>query len=369
MRSRFLTLGGLVFAGAFVLVACQIIAGIDDRTVWDGGASGDDAGDGGVDPCSQLAVPPAPLSTTSSPSDNVTIVAALSKIMLGNTANGPYYGFNLDRTCTCPDKDSCQRPASNPQPACDDEGGIDDYARRIFEELNAISFVDGGLISESTFNNALTQGFSGALIKVSQYNGQKDDAAVTVTVYASQGYAGFPTTHPAFDGGDVWTLDPGSANGQFSTTNAYVANYTLVATISFPIIVGSTYTQALTIQLNDGEIAAQLQMNGNNLVKMTGMLGGRWDPHAFLPSLQDVPDPLNDGGYLCGDAGTYQVLKKFICENVDVNISQSQDFQGICNAVSMGLGFEAVPALLGDAGPVLNPKQPCGPGWTDNCSP
>ncbi len=366
MRARFAFLMlGACGAAIAAATACQIIAGIDDRTVWDGGVAGD-GGDGGVDPCTELDVPPAPLATTSSPSDNVTFTAALSKIMLGATDGGPYYGFNLDKTCTCPSADSCQRPAPV-QTACDDEGGIDNYARRIFEELNEFS-PDGGLITAFTLNNALTLGVSGVLIQVSSYNGQKDDAAVVVTVYASQGYEGYPATHPAFDGGDRWTIDPGSASGQFSTSNAYVANYMLVASISFPIIIGSTYTQAITIQLNDGEIAAQLQMNGNELVQMTGQLGGRWDPHLFLPSLADVPDPDGDGGqYLCGTDLTYMLLKKIICENVDVNISQSQDGVGICNAVSMGLGFEAVPALLGDAGSTITPKQPCGSTWTDQC--
>jgi len=364
MRSRLLWFG---LIGVACASACQIIAGIGDRSVWDGGVTTSDAGgDGALDPCSMVAVPPAPDESTSSPSDAVTFTAALSKIMLGTTDAGPFYGFNLDRTCTCPAKDSCQRPPSS-SPACDDEGGIDNYARRIFEQLNQFA-PDGGFITEGTFNNALTQGFSGALIQVANYNGEANDADVTVTVYASQGFEGYPATHPAFDGGDSWIIDPSSASGQFSTTNAYVANFVLVATLDgFPIEVGSTYTQAVTIQLNSGTILATLQMNGHELKSMTGMLGGRWDPSKFLPSLQDVPDPVADGSFLCGSDLTYQVIKTIICENVDVNLSPSNDGTGVCNAVSMGLGFEAVPALLGPTGPTLTPKTPCDAGWKDQC--
>ncbi len=347
------------------LGACQLIAGIDDRTVWDGGVSSEGGGDAGVDPCTAPDVPPAPPLSTSSSSDAVTITAALSQIMLGETDGGPFYGFNLDKTCTCPSKDSCQRPASQPT-ACDDPNGVDDYARRIFEQINSLS-PDGGLINESTFNSALTKGLSGALIQVSGYNGQKDDGEVTVTVYASQGFEGYPTSKPALDGGDRWVIDPSSSSGQFSTTNAYVANYTLVASLGFPITVGSTYSQSVTIQLDNGLIRADLQMSGNALVKMTGVLGGRWDPAKFLPSLQDVPDPVQSGSYLCGPDFTYQLLKTIICDNVDVNDSPANDGTGVCNAVSMGLAFEAVPAKLGDAGSVITPTQPCGAGWKDQC--
>ena len=256
-------------------------------------------------------------------------------------------------------------PTKQPS-ACDDPNGVDDYARRIFEEINSIA-CDAGLINEATFNNALTQGLSGVLIEVSSYNGQKDDGEVTVTVYGSQGFDGFPTTHPALDGGDHWVLDPSSATGQFSTTNAYVSNFTLVASLTFPIVVGSTYTQSVTIQLDNGLIRADLQMNGNTLTKMTGVLGGRWDPAKFLPSLQAVPDPLSAGSYLCGNDFTYAFLKQTICDNVDLNISPSQDGQGICNAVSMGAAFEAVPAVLGKTGAVIDAAAPCGANYKDQC--
>ena len=65
----------------------------------------------------------------------------------------------------------------------------------------------------------------------------------------------------------------------------------------------------MTIQLDDGRhLARSSTSRDGKITVINGTLGGRWDPAKFLPSLQDIPDPLNDGGYLCGDAGlTYQL--------------------------------------------------------------
>jgi len=360
MRSN-LAFGVLLACGA--AAACQLLAGIDDRTVADAGVDGDAGTPDVVDPCTQTGVPNAPDQSTSSPSDAVTLTAALSQIYLGQTDGGPYYGFNLDGTCTCPGPDSCTRSGGQ---ACDDPGGIDNYARRIFETVNEFDQAEGGLITEAKFNDALQTGASGALIQISDYNGNADAAAVTVTVYASLGFEGYPSK-PAFDGGDRWTIDQASAGGTFTTSNAYVAGYQLVASLdSFPIIVGTQLTQPVKIQLDSGLISAHIDMSGGKFNGLSGTLGGRWDPAKFLPSLQDIPDPAASGRYLCGDSGTYQVLKAIICANTDVNASPTVQ-NGICNAVSMGLNFDAKPAMLGDAGPSADAATPCGLGWTDHC--
>src|SRR6266446_5421221 len=90
-----------VCLGAFG-VACQIIANIGDKKIYQ-------EVDGNVDPCATDGTPGNPGLNTSSTSDNVKITAALSSIMIGATDGGPYYGFNIDKTCTCDNGgiDSC----------------------------------------------------------------------------------------------------------------------------------------------------------------------------------------------------------------------------------------------------------------------
>jgi hypothetical protein len=356
-----LALAGILVVG--IATACQLIAGIGDRVLYDGAVVNN--------PCGAPDLPPAP--ATADDTTKITVTAALSTIMLGSSDGGPYYGFNLDKMCTCQPGQLESCGVGTDASHCDDEGGIDNYARRAFEQINELVKglgVDGGVITEQRFNDAIKSGLSGAIIQISNYNGQADDQKVTVTMYGSQGFEGYPDAAPSFDGGDKWVVDPASAPGQFRVDDAYVVGYTLVATgLNFPIIVGSAITQPVTIQLDEGVIRAKLVMQGTTLQSITGTLGGRWDPAKFLPSLQAVPDPYF-GGYLCGDAAasTYAFLKKTICANTDINRSSTGDGLGACNSVSMGLGFQAVPAIKGGVGPVIDAGVPCGPLWQDSCN-
>ena len=362
MRLR-LALAGILMTALGVVTACQLIAGIGDKTLYDGAVVNN--------PCGAPDLPPTPSPGSWDDTTKITVTAALSQIMFGATDGGPYYGFNLDKTCTCQGQpESCLGSDAS---HCDDEGGIDNYARHAFEQINAFAIslgYDGGVITEQKFNTALTSGLSGAVIEVSNYNGQAEDGKVTVTIYGSQGYTGYPDAAPKLNGTDQWVIDPASAAGQFYVDDAYVTNFTLVATgLNFPIIVGSALTQPVTIQLDDGVIRAQLTMNGTTLTSINGTLGGRWDPAKFLPSLQSVPDPFFAGQHLCGDASlTYAFLKKEICASTDITRAASADGTGACNSVSMGLGFVAVPAIKGATGTTQNPLQPCGANWKDDCS-
>src|SRR5678815_5963159 len=85
-----LALAAIVIVG--IVTACQLIAGIGDKTLWDGAVVNN--------PCGTSDLPAYPSNNPPDTPKN-TYVAALSKIYLGSSDGGPYYGFNLDKTCTC----------------------------------------------------------------------------------------------------------------------------------------------------------------------------------------------------------------------------------------------------------------------------
>lgn len=377
MKSRRLGLtGALVLLGAGGVVACQILAGIDDRSVWV--PPNDAAADVAVVPdssgnCRGADVPPAPDISTSSPTDALDFVAVLAQLHLGvgPDAGGPY-GFNLDRTCTCPEKDSCVRglaaDGGKLPPACDQAGGIDNTGLGLFE-----LFAKSNLISEKIFNDALVSGASGVFVRIKGYNGKPDDAMVQVSVYASRGYAGYPDAAPKFDGNDVWLVDDSSINAgnvdapRYTTASGYVRGGTLVATLKFPIVIGSKNFDPIVIELQSGMIVADLQLSGQTLVKMTGRVAGRWEASHMLTALQALGDPLQPGQRLCGPNTTYQAVKPRICEFVDITADPTDDGTGVCNALSMALGFDAIPAKFGAITPAVTPSQPCGANYTDSC--
>ena len=356
--------GVTALAAVGIAAGCQWIVGIGGRHLSDAGIGS---------PCESPNLPGAPAQSTSSSTDSKSFLLALQQVQLGQTDGGPYYGFNLDKTCTClgtpPGASSC-----NGTDLCDDDGGIDNYARHIFEQVNELQ--EGGVITTDKLNFAISSGLSGALIQVQQWNGTPNDAQVHVVVYGSVGFVGYDAGKaPAFEGGDSWYVDPTSAGGKHFTDNAYVSNGTLVATsLDFPIVIGSAFTQPVYIELHSGIIAAQIMTDtSGNVTNVTGQLGGRWLPSDFLPSLATVPDPLQPSLYLCpNDAGqatqsiTYGLIKTIICANLDINQDPASDGTGSCNAVSMGLYFMATPANLGPTAGFPDSGSPC-QGNTDNC--
>jgi hypothetical protein len=52
---------------------------------------------------------------------------------------------------------------------------------------------------------------------------------------------------------------------------------------------------------------------------------------------------------------------------VDIAADPTDDGTGVCNALSMGLGFEAKPAQFGPIQSSPEASTPCGPGYTDSC--
>jgi len=369
---RFFLLGTLLASSAGAAVACQIIAGIDDRSVYVPGASDSGAVPDG-DLCRVANVPTAPDLSTSSSTDSLDFVTVLSELHLGvgPDAGGPY-GFNLDRACTCPEKDTCVRGlgANGKQlgPACDDPGGIDNTGKPLFA-----LFASGNLINEAMLNTSIRNGQSGVFLRVRYYNGLPDDAEVQVAVYSSLGYQGYPDASPKFDGTDPWKVERGSLvaddlnNPRYVTNSGYVRGGTLVATLKFPIIIGSSGLDPIVIELQSGLIAAKLELAGTSLVRMNGVLAGRWEASRMLTSLQAVADPLKPAERLCGPNTTYQAIKPKICEYVDIAADPTDDGTGVCNALSMGLGFESRPAQFGPIQSSPEAGTPCGPGYTDSC--
>lgn len=377
MRAKPATLRlGAVLAALGAAAACQLVAGIDDRTVYNTSDASPDvaaSADGGGDLCRHPNVPGAPDLSTSSPSDSIDAVLALSKLDFG-LDGGTEYGDNLDRACTCPEPDSCKRPLDMKgmplAAACDDPGGVDNAGRAIFSE-----FVATGFISESLLSGAVAQGLAGVFVRISHYNGQPNDASVEVSVYASLGFTGYPDAGPKFDGSDVWFVDEGSVNGgstdtpRYTASEAYVSNGTLVASLNFPIILGGGYVQPVVIEIKSGLITAQVQMSGANVSGIKGSLAGRWPVERLLTSFQNVPDPLDTTKTkrLCGTDPTFALIKPPICNGVDITADPTNDGTGICDAISIGLGFEAVPAKFGPVLPTPDSGAPCGVGYVATC--
>jgi hypothetical protein len=319
--------------------------------------------------------------------DNIMVVAALRTIDIGVSgspdAGIPPFGYDLDTVCTCPGPPSCVQQKNAPE-TCDDDAGRDNTDIQLFRDLSGPASAGTNEIDQG-----LTAGQFGLLVVITNYNGQSDDPAVTVDFYVSNGVnrsadGGIPA--PNFDGNDHWTIDPGSiVGGQpggppvYSDPAAYVTGGSLVAHLSqLPIAFGNrSFLGGARMQLYEAVIVGSLKAEivGDSgalrFALQSGTIAGRWPTSYILTTLASIPQ--QGGGYLCGnDSLDYQIIKAVVCSAADISsLSNLDNMNAPCDAISVGMQFTAAPAQLGDV-LMVNPApagcQDSGIPWTDQCS-
>jgi hypothetical protein len=382
---------GKVFAlaGVLALAACQLIAGITDREV----SPAPDAGGVTVLPdasaapaCPKVRWPPPP--QVADDVTNLTFVDAIRSFDFGVTelqGTVPAVGFDLDCITTCPGASSCAPHANTtPQALCDDPpDGQDNALGKLLTE--AAPLVSGNPKSYD-INGYVAAGQLDVLLKVFGYSGKPDDPNVEVAAFVSNGIWGANDagpTPPAWNGNDVWTVDPNSVQNPgaapeywiptFLDTHAYVAGGTLVSVIgnlTVPIVLGSGTE---TFALAGGVITATIATDPTGQPYLqSGQIGARVSTRSILTALVNFHDPLSDGGqHLCGNDATYKIFKQtFICTSADIN-AESQDNTGApCDALSIAIGFAAAPAKLGVIRGRTDLVTTCDDAsvpWTDDC--
>ncbi|MBL9112084.1 MAG: hypothetical protein JNM74_22555 [Myxococcales bacterium] len=342
----------LVGGVACVLVAaCQLIVGIEDRDV---ARTEDGGGDTSTSPpdagprCPPLNVPPRP---DASNDGGLDLAWALEEVYFG-LDGGVYRSMNLDGRCTCPDEGSCRRPADAGGEACDDDAGGDNAASGILRIL------DGTVLREDNLNKALSEGTSGSVLRVEEYNGEPDDPYVVVSLYGAL----------ARDGG-TWTLDRDSVedappwHARSRTLSGYVAGGVLVAAFDFTLTVGGGPGQPpLRAALTKGHIVAEITKE-----RAVGVLAGRWPTDNVLRGVLGFPDPLNSGAPICTSSATFDLVRGVVCNATDITSVESADRGALCDAISVNVAFVAGKTSLGPVGIRPEAGTPCPPETLRSC--
>jgi hypothetical protein len=343
----------------------------------DGGPS--DAGDEQA-VCNSATYPPRPMADDPDGGDAGDIVLAIRSIRFDvDAGGGNLLGWDLDRVCTCPGKPSCN--PGDAQVVCDDPNGRDNSGGLLLQNFMAFA---GSAFDAQKLNARINAGDFTMLVRIRDWNGTANDTRVTGELFLSNGMkgsedGGTPQT-PKWDGTDSWTLDPNTLFGGTGPpyiplpdsvdVAAYVTNGLMVAALNEVSLnlVASSGSGSLKIGITGAVITGHLTPAGGGLWKMDdGLIAGRWATRRFLTSFATIKDPLGTG-YLCGDSGTYQSIKKLICNARDISALVQNDNTGApCDAVSISFGLTAAPALLGNLNPKPPPAQPCGSMWTDEC--
>jgi hypothetical protein len=281
------------------------------------------------------------------------LVFAVHSIDLGDKGSTP--GFDLDHVCTCFDDagPSCVGTATLASTYCDQppNTGVDNQAAKLFQLFKLANAEFGSDFFSAQANN----GAWSMLIKVDGYNGMPDDPKVEVAIYASKGLSG---KMPKWDGSDVWPVTPqsvrdgGVSDPAFVSNGAYVAGGVLVATMpTTQITLAGSTTDTITVQFTAGVITAEMVAMGTTWKLVNGVISARWatkDVFAAIASYRD-----NNGKPFCTDQLVWGTVHSTICNDADILVDGTQPKSAPCDALSVGLGFNADPVGLGgvsDAG-------------------
>lgn len=351
-----------------------------------GGASGGGGG-GGAPGCGSKTYPEPPQGADAG--GDLDFVVAIDSVDFGegDVSDGPQVGYDLDGRCSCIEEgQSCVAPDPDRQ-SCDGPGGVDNAVADLFAP---IAILDPNFGSPS-FRQDIQDGVWSVLLRIQGYNGEANDAQVTVALYPSGGLDNDPCgdgSPPAWDGTDAWPIGisaletpmggGGGAGGCGSTgvegyshdepryvdPGAYVVDSVLVA--SLPAL-GLAFDGGATVRLSGGFITGRIVAEGGGYRIDDGVLAGRW-------ALSDVFETLailgSDDMPRCTDDQTYQTLRGALCDKRDLT-AQLAGPTAPCDAVSFGMAFTATPAQLGfiyddTANPIPNCPDELAPA-NDSC--
>jgi len=384
-RARLVS-AALCLFGSLAACGSGFLEGIAGGAAPDAGPAAFDAG-----PECVGAVPPERPDVPDSPEDRKLSFAFRS---LRVNAGGPR-GLNLDRTCTCPDRETCALPDAGAarKPACDGEEGRDLATTALFDRA-AIASTE---FREDFGTTRIQGGLFTVLVDLFGWNGQPDDPSVTVRLMMSQGFDEVLSAKagPTFDGTDVWTVDPGSIRGgdglldqdcrstasgaracvpRLADVRAYVRGGVLVADLvdrdtGTAAIVVRAAAGRLVFDLVQAKLVAKIVEDPRALYRLEGEITGRWPVRSLLATVANIEDPLRPGRALCeSEVGLYREVKALACELVDIAADPAEDRTGApCGALSSALSFVATPAAPGRVINRDRSRTECA-DWKDDCT-
>lgn len=325
-------------------------------------------------------VPDRPPASTSKSTDEVQAIFAFRNISLDQSGDRwRRFGLDLDGMNTASIEDAAECVAANGRPTLDGEKGIDNsFGQNVLPTVVS-------LISCLEDNIALNQGlgFGTVLLRLREWNGTPNDAKVDISVLSAvdgtsaDDVAGFEwggtegatlklpgasedAPPPAWDGDDVFYVDPGSlVAGDMQhplvwKTDGYISNGRVV----LPVDTAATFVfltgpGSFWLSLN-GYLIADISEDGQTLEK--GLLAGRFSAGELVATLR----PLG----IC-DEGFRGSVTSLLTNNLDVRIDPTLgDPDDQCTASSIAFSFQGIRARIAQTiAPVELPiPDPCAGG-------
>lgn len=333
-----------------------------------------DAGDAGDDaaPCGLATYPGPPALAT--PGGGQEFVVAIRAIDLGDKSK-KLPGLDLDGKCTCitgkipagccqADAPSCQMAKK----ACDGPRGIDNAGASIFSMIKTFL----GNFGSDFYSQAIEEGAGSTLFRVRDYNGQANDDQVELAWYSSAGFdhQGGTVAAPKWDGHDKWLVTedsvlPGDGGAldidvpRWVDPKAYVTDGVLVAAIPSSVLRLASTNGIIDVRVSGGFVVARIEplAPGQGFALVDGVVVFRWKIADVFFALSSYRD--QDGIAICTNDAFYKTGRGQLCALPDITVEAASPTTP-CDALSVGVGFQAAPANLGPlvATPVQTPGCP-----------
>ncbi len=329
-----------------------LVAGVAAIGVLALGCGSSDAGtaataaDAGAEP-TVLANPPAkPASGAAAPTRRVF---ALSKLYLGDTdragVDGPAawkkYGYDLDGVATRTARQATCKPIGDGSVVLDGEGGIDNsFGQTILSQLKQVA--PGFSEPTKTVTESLTGGTFTLLLDTT---GLDDSPTQTATGLSGQLFVGGKLEPaPKFDGTDDWPVlgdllvdktDP-SKGSKVTFTESYVTNGVWVnGTKSDITLAIGVQGVSLNLKIRNAIVSAKHSAPG---ALTEGTVAGFISVAEIVDTIGKVAGRLSPDA--CPGKPLFQTVKDIIEANADIRLA-GPDSTKSCDAISIGLGFEA----------------------------
>ncbi|MGZ3474002.1 MAG: hypothetical protein ACXWUG_06510 [Polyangiales bacterium] len=257
-------------------------------------------------------------------------------------------GYDIDHVCTSLEDakaniGTCLRaPKASQSVLLDGDGCRDNnFGSQI---VPLVSLVDGEF--EKTSNAAVMNGVNTWLLELEDLDDDKDDPYVMGKFYKAATWAGYPGTHPNFDGTDVREVDAESVvdmnidkpralfNQGYLVNDVFVSGEPGAFEVTLPI-----QGISVTLPLSGGVMVLKLDRDHTN-----GQLGTIAGGIA-QEKIAGVLGPIADAAGVCPGDALYSGLFNAIDNSMDLVIDapNMQNPKVPCNAMSIGVGFTTVP--------------------------
>ncbi len=343
----------------------------------DGGGSSNTGGQAGTtgkpDPTGPGVQPPAKAGGSTGTGSTPTVVA-VRKLFLGESDKGgspdpngwENFGYNLDNLMSSKTgTNHCKLPANTPPSnKVDGKDGIDNsFGKNILAILK--TFVPA---PSDEVNQAILDGDFTIMIKMDNLDSEANQTDIASALYggASLGDA------PKWDGTDMWPVFPELLNGgdiddpKVKFPNAYVAGNTWVSgskgIVDLTVGIGG---QNIALVISEAVITMDLSGTGTSASATNGIIAGVIKTSQLVSEIEKVAGQLTDG-QLCPGNPTLEGALVSIRQASDIMADGTNgDPNTECDAISVGIGFEASAVQLGAvAPPATGGSDPCVDGGT-----